>query len=194
MLLAMPHPARIRRDLLLSEAAASLEQGGLEALSMRALARRLDVRAPSLYFHVESRDDLLRELISAGLEDLGARLRQAAAAGGSQRDRVHRMARAYVALAEEQPHRFSLMFGPCPNERRVPADVAARASEPVLRLASELVGERDALFFSEALWSLVHGYAMLRLADQFRINQDHDAGLTYALDLLVDAAERTQQV
>lgn len=186
----MPHPTRIRREDLLREAGAALEAGGLQNLSMRDLARRLDVRAPSLYFHVESREDLLRELIADGLRDLASRLRDADLGGGSYRHRVHRMARAYISLAEEKPQRFSLMFGPCPDDRRVAEELGVSASEPVLRLAAELVGDRDALFFSEALWSLVHGYAMLRLADQFRINPDHDAGFSFSLDLLVDAAER----
>ena len=190
MLLDMPHPTRIHREELLALASAILDEGGLEALSVRELARRLHVRAPSLYFHVESRDDLLRELIERDLGDLASRLRDADQAGGSPRDRVHRMARAYVALAEERPHRFALMFGPCPDERRASDDLGAAASEPVLRVAAELVGKEDALFFSEALWSLVHGYAMLRLAHQFRINPNHEAGLAFSLDLLVDAAER----
>ncbi len=185
----MPHPTRIHHEDIIAAASALLDEGGLDALSMRELARRLDVRAPSLYFHVESRDDLLRELISAGLEKLGSRLRDAGL-GEPPRERVHRMARAYVGFADESPHRFSLIFGPCPDERRAPADLGAAASQPVLDLASELVGAGDALFFSEALWSLVHGYAMLRLAEQFRINPEHDAGFTFALDLLVDAAER----
>ena len=186
----MPHPTRIHREDLIREATAMLEEGGIDALSMRELARRLDVRAPSLYFHVESREDLLREIIAAGLGDLAVRLRAASEAGGSPRSRLHRMALAYVALADEAPHRFSLMFGPCPDERRVPDELGARASEPVLGLAAELVGEANALFFSEAVWSLVHGYAMLRLAEQFRVNPQHEAGLAFSLDLLVDAAER----
>lgn len=185
----MPHPARIRRDQLVATASTILEEDGLEGLSMRELARRLDVRAPSLYFHVESRDDLLRELIGEALADLGRRLRVAAHAGGAPRQVVHRMARAYLAFAEDSPQRFALTFGPCPIERQPREQLAEDASAPVLEVSAALVGDQDALFFSEALWSLVHGYALLRLADQFRINPDHDRGFDFALDLLIDAAE-----
>ena len=155
---------------------------------MRELARRLGVSAPSLYFHVESRDDLLRELIADALADLGARLDAAASTPGSTRARLHAMADAYVRFAEESPHRFALVFGPCPAERRPDDDLGERAAEPVLRVAAELVGPERALFFAEALWSLVHGYTMLRLAEQFRMNPDHEAGFRYSLDLLIDAA------
>ncbi len=187
MMLDMPLPARIRRDELLSTAAALLDDEGIDGVTMRELARRLGVRAPSLYFHVESRDDLLRELIGDALTRLGERLEAAARGGGDVRTRLHAMADAYIAFAEESPHRFALAFGPCPAERRPDDDLGARAAESVLAVATDLVGADRALFFAEAVWSLVHGYTMLRLAEQFRINPDHDAGFRYSLDLLIDA-------
>jgi AcrR family transcriptional regulator len=154
---------------------------------MRELARQLGVSAPSLYFHVESRDDLFRELIVRGLEELGARLRAAKESGGTARERVHAMATAYVTFAEASPQLLALVFGQCPPERLPDVEVGERASGPVLAVAAELLGEERALFFAEALWSIVHGYALLRLAHQFRVNPDHEAGFHYALDLLVDA-------
>jgi AcrR family transcriptional regulator len=184
----MPHPSRIQRDDLLSAATNLLEREGPEGLSMRELARRLGVSAPSLYFHVESRDDLFREIIVRGLEELGTRLSGAQESGRTVRDRVHAMASAYVAFAEESPQLLALVFGQRTPGRMPDAEVGERASEAVLSVARELVGEDEALFFAEALWSMVHGYALLRLADQFRVNPDHEAGFRYALDLLVDAA------
>ncbi|MGH2611168.1 MAG: TetR-like C-terminal domain-containing protein, partial [Tepidiformaceae bacterium] len=104
------------------------------------------------------------------------------------RARLHGMADAYIAFAEESPHRFALVFGPCPAERRPDDDLGARAAEALLSVSGELVGPQRALFFAEAAWSLVHGYTMLRLAEQFRMNPEHEAGIRYSLDLLIDAA------
>jgi AcrR family transcriptional regulator len=185
----MPHPTRIRRDDLLDRAFELLSEEGAEGVSMRELARRLGVSAPSLYFHVESRDDLLRELIASALTELGGRLDAAGQRTGGVRARLRGMARAYIEFAEESPHRFALVFGPCPVDRRPDDDLGARASESLLRVSAELVGPARSLFFAEALWSLVHGYTTLRLAEQFRLNPDHEAGFWYSLDLLIDAAE-----
>ncbi|MEX0783447.1 MAG: TetR/AcrR family transcriptional regulator [Dehalococcoidia bacterium] len=184
----MPHPSRINRQDLLSTASALLERAGAEGVSMRELGRQLGVSAPSLYFHVESRDDLFRELIGRGLEELGERLERAGASAGTARERVHAMATAYLGFAEESPQLFALVFGPCTPERQPDVSLGERASAPVLALGAELVGEESALFFTEALWSMVHGYTLLRLAGQFRINPNHEAGFRYSLDLLVDAA------
>jgi len=52
----------LTRDRLVAEALALVEEQGLEALSMRALAERLDVKAASLYWHVRDREELLQLL------------------------------------------------------------------------------------------------------------------------------------
>ena len=183
----MPYPARLDHLAIVTAARSLLEAEGPEGLSMRALARTLGVSAPSLYFHVESRDDLFRQLIADGLERLAIVLRTANEQG-APRERARQVARAYIGFAEAEPQLFTLTFGPCSDGMRVDDRFGEYASLPVLKLAAELVGESQALFFAGALWSLVHGYTVLRLADQFRTNPDHDATLWYALDVLLAGA------
>lgn len=184
----MPHPNRIEPEAIFATARRLLEQYGLEGLTMRALARELGVSAPSLYFHVESRDDLVRQLIADGLVRFGAAQR-VASQGGTLRQRLRRIAEAYIAFADAEPQLLTLIFGPCPDEMQVDASIGEEASLPVLELAAELVGEERALFFAEALWSLVHGYTVLRLAAQFRMNPAHEEGFWYSLYLLLAGAE-----
>jgi len=184
----MPHPTRIEPTAITATARRMLEREGPEGLSMRGLARELGVSAPSLYFHVESRDDLFRQLIADGLIRFGESQRSASR-GGTVRERLRRIAEAYIAFAEAEPQLFTLIFGPCPDEMQVDVRIGEEASRPVLELATEIVGEGRALFFAEALWSLVHGYTVLRLAAQFRMNPDHEEGFWYSLDLLMAGAE-----
>lgn len=54
---------RLSRDLVLAAAAELADQEGIDALTMRALARRLDVEAMSLYHHVANKDDILDGLV-----------------------------------------------------------------------------------------------------------------------------------
>ena len=49
----------IDRDRLVAAAFAQLEQDGLDGLSMRALAARLGVQAPALYWHLGDKAELL---------------------------------------------------------------------------------------------------------------------------------------
>lgn len=184
----MPYPARIEFPSIITAALRLLERDGPEGLTMRALARDLDVSAPSLYFHVESRDDLLHQLIADGLTRFGTVQREAIR-GGALRDRVRHISEAYIAFAEAGPQLFTLIFGPCTDEPQVDPAIGEAAFAPVLELAAEAVGEQQAPYFAEAIWSLVHGYTVLRLAAQFQMNPDHEAGFWYAIDLLLSGAK-----
>ncbi len=49
-----------------------LEEEGLEGLTMRRLAARIGIRAPSLYKHFESKEQIEDELVLRGLDELQA--------------------------------------------------------------------------------------------------------------------------
>ena len=59
------------RERIFVEALALLESKGLAGLSMRNLADRLHIKAPSLYKHVEGRDEILAELQAHGITQFG---------------------------------------------------------------------------------------------------------------------------
>jgi len=60
----------ITRERLVDAALALVDEEGLEGLSMRALADRLQVKAASLYWHVRDRGELLELLAEAILESV----------------------------------------------------------------------------------------------------------------------------
>lgn len=185
----MPHPARISEPAITDAARALLEEEGVEGLSMRELARRLGVRAPSLYFYVKSRDDLLRLLNSAGLRELGAKLTAAASGAATPGARLHAMADAYASFAFGSPQLFRLIFGPCPEERRAEASAAEAAARPLLAAAGDLVAAEDVLDIARALWSLVHGYTTLALSEQFQMGGEPRQAIHRALDYLLAGIE-----
>jgi TetR/AcrR family tetracycline transcriptional repressor len=63
--------AGLSRSRLVSEALRLVQEEGLEALSMRGLADRLNVKAASLYWHVRDRRELLELLAESILETVG---------------------------------------------------------------------------------------------------------------------------
>src|SRR5213080_3195977 len=58
----------LTRDRLVGAALELVNEEGLDALSMRALADRLEVKAASLYWHVRDRRELLELLAESILE------------------------------------------------------------------------------------------------------------------------------
>jgi AcrR family transcriptional regulator len=143
-----------------------LEQKGRSALSMRRLAARLGVRAPSLYEHLPNKQALEAALISDGLAEWAALAEQAVQGGG---DRLAAVARAFRAYALQHPHLYRLMTER-PLERRLLAPgVEGRAAQPVLDAVG---GDADT---ARALWAFLHGMAINELNGRFPGEADLNA-------------------
>lgn len=93
-------------------AADQLAEGGAGELSLRAIARELNLVSSAIYRYFNSRDELITAMIIDAYNDLADVLE---AAGGNSRQSAARRWRevcfALRAWAREQPHRFGLIFG-----------------------------------------------------------------------------------
>jgi AcrR family transcriptional regulator len=149
-----------RRAELVAAARELLEQEGEAALSMRRLADRLGIRAPSIYKHVPDKASLESALLADGLAEAGDALR---AAGPD----LEAIARAYRDWALAHPHLYRLMTDrPLPRDR-LPEGVEQRAAEPLLAA----LGDEDR---ARAAWAAAHGLASLELAGRFPPGADLD--------------------
>jgi AcrR family transcriptional regulator len=143
-----------------------LEEEGLEGLTMRRLAERLEMRAPSLYKHFPDKQALEAALISEGFEEVAARFERAAAGAD---DPLEAIAHAYRSYAHAHPHLYRLMTErPLDREALAPG-VEDRAALPVY-LA---VGEDPDL--ARAAWAFAHGMTNLELNGRFPPDADLDA-------------------
>jgi TetR/AcrR family transcriptional regulator, tetracycline repressor protein len=62
---------RIQRDVVLQQALEILDEEGVDGLTMRALATKLKIQAPSLYWHFANKQELLEALADALMEGVG---------------------------------------------------------------------------------------------------------------------------
>ena len=149
------------RSALIQAAEEIIKEQGVDALSVRAAARRSGVSHNAPYRHFPDRESLLAELAARGFSLLKKELE-----AGSRRE----MGEAYVRFALAQPELFRLMFGARPRrERYPPLREAARETYAVLVAAFRAVPEiADPEKAAAAAWSLVHGLAQLILDGQFQ--------------------------
>jgi AcrR family transcriptional regulator len=152
----------------LRDAASSiLETEGLEALSLRSVARRAGVSHAAPYRHYLNREALLADVATAGFEQLRSELIQAAQAPGQEAERIAHIGGAYVRFATKHAGLLRLMFGPqLPN----------RPDFPALAAAADAVGEEIGKALGDkalglAVWSAVHGLSMLILEDVIDVGQ-----------------------
>lgn len=164
-----------------------LEEEGPEALTMRRLADRVGIRAPSLYKHLPDKAALEAAIIATGLEEAAATFERAVGSGnGTATDAGDRaggvasavagngggalpaLAAAYRRFALEHPHLYRLMNnGPLPREH-LPPGLEERTAAPLLRVAGGQARAR-------AVWAFAHGMVMLELDHRFPPDADLDA-------------------
>jgi AcrR family transcriptional regulator len=164
------HHGDLRR-VLLSASIELIREGGIEALSLREVAKRAAVSPGAPYHHFKSKRDLLAHLAAAGFERLEATLRDALATS-VRTDAVGHLGAigiAYIEFAQAYPTEFRLMFRPnlvqladLPVDCR-PASAFAILVETSAMVAAQLTAAVDSDSLVCAAWSLVHGAAELIL-------------------------------
>lgn len=98
-------PDRIRR-----EAMRLFVAHGIDAVSLRDIADAAGIKAPSLYAHFRSRDDLIASMFQTGYAAYGRRLAEAAATPGPFRQRLEAMVRLICRLHQEDTLLFNFLL------------------------------------------------------------------------------------
>ncbi|TNM64113.1 TetR/AcrR family transcriptional regulator [Streptomyces sp. NP160] len=98
------------RAALLDEAETVLRESGVEALSLRDLARRTGVSHGAPRSHFIDRQALLDSLAERGFDRFTESIRSALHASTGSADRLRRVGRAYVDFAVDEAALVELMF------------------------------------------------------------------------------------
>ena len=116
------HTADELRELILQASTELIESHGLAGLSAREIARRIDYSPGTLYNVFENLDDLVLTIEGRLLDRLSAALADVAATSLDPRERVLRLASAYLKFTHGNPKLWNLLFEHhLPPERDVPA-------------------------------------------------------------------------
>src|SRR5215469_12655517 len=113
---------------ILTAASDLLEHEG-QALSMRKLAERIGIRAPSLYKHFSSKQALEAALISQGFEDQAAVFEAALVDSPVP---IVAMAEAYRDFAQRHPRLYRLMYERALDRSLLTPGSEDRAAAPVI--------------------------------------------------------------
>jgi AcrR family transcriptional regulator len=105
----MPDPDS-PRERIKREAMRLFVQHGVDAVSMRDIADAVGMKAPSLYAHFRSREDLIGELFFASYAAYGRLLASAAESPGGFRRQLEVMVRAVCALHAEDELLFNFLL------------------------------------------------------------------------------------
>lgn len=155
------------RNGLLEAARSILEEESLAALTLRAVARKAGVSHAAPYRHFPNHEALLVELSIEGFDELRESLVEAAKAQGGESDKIANIGATYMRFVAHRPALARLMFG---------GQLPNRDQFPQLGLKADSIGQEigNALHDSAlglAVWSAVHGLAMLVLENVIDLGQ-----------------------
>ena len=179
-----PAAARTSIPDILAAARAFVESGGVEAVTMAAVAERVGVKAPSLYKRFADRTGLIAAVATDVATDL-ARAMRAAATDTDPAARLEALAVAYRSFALAAPRSTALIFsGVVPGAEPSP-ESQAEAARPVLEAAEAIVGPARALAAARVLTAFAHGFTSMEAAGAFRFGGDVDEAYRLGIAALV---------
>jgi len=162
------------REKILATAREMFASEGVEAVSMRKIADRIEYSATAIYQYFPDKDGLLREICErdfAALAESGLRV----AREPDPLARLRKLGRAYVEFALEHPSSYRLMFmTPKGVEQKASLEgrgVPERDAYAMLRsVVQQCIDENrfrptsaDADLVAQTLWAAVHGLSALAI-------------------------------
>jgi AcrR family transcriptional regulator len=180
-----PARARTSRAEIMAAGRELLEAGGLDAVTMQAIAERVGVRGPSLYKRFASRDDLIAAIGTSVLEELRRELEPFGTLEPAHGLRA--LAAAFRSFALDHPRAYELIFMRLPSDSRPERGRIALAAAPLLELSERLVGPDRALEAARVVTAFATGFVSMELSGAFRLGGDVDEAYRYGVDLIVAA-------
>jgi AcrR family transcriptional regulator len=155
---------------LCQEAERQCLQDGVDAVSMRSLAKGLGCSATTPYTYFENKDEIIAEVRAALLNRVCALLEEIAerGLGAAEWARVH--TKAFIDFAFKEPHAYRLIYDlDLPNVDKYPTLALANARSVRIRTAyvRQLIAEGylkgDATSLGYVYFAAVHGLIVLRM-------------------------------
>jgi AcrR family transcriptional regulator len=186
----MPYPKKIAEADILSHALAIVRQGGVPALSMRTLAGQLGVRASSLYRHFPGRDSLEGALSESAAKILGERMREVSQ-GKKPAGAFRAIGIEYVRFASGERALFELLLAGAYQSGK--GSQGKRLWNFILETVSAVTLIPDDTAAAVAVWSFLHGFAILERSGKFGASGPQgafDAGIEALREGLADSKRR----
>ena len=175
--------AGLNRDAVIAHALEVLDASGARGLTLKAVADRAGVAAPSLYKHIRSLTDL-RALLAVRVLDETARRTGAAVMGRAEEEAVDAFLAEYRALVISHPHRHELVESFPVGDSEVD-----RAAAKVLEVLFAVVrgfgldGE-DLIHAARVLRAAVAGFTALEAGNGYQDPADVDHSFAFLCRML----------
>ncbi|MBW4435589.1 MAG: WHG domain-containing protein [Pleurocapsa minor GSE-CHR-MK-17-07R] len=158
-------------DAVLKLASDLLVTGGVEALSMRTLAKSVGCSTTVLYNLFGSKAGIVDALIAEGFARIREAQQAVLAQGGTATERLLALCLAYRRVALANQTHYQIMFGRISSDEMSDQSkhVALDALSPLVAMVEEACRDDglkvdDPTDFAMALWATAHGFVTIEIA------------------------------
>lgn len=175
---------RVGLDLttILQAAIAIADTEGMEAITLATLARKLNVRPPSLYNHIDGLNGLRDKLAIYGLGQLYNQMADAAI-GKSGDEAVREIGKAYIKFARLHPGLYEATLQAPTKENSEVQEAGGQIVELTIRVLKGYgLDDESSIHAVRGLRSILHGFASLEQKGGFGLPLDLDKSLQLLID------------
>ncbi len=167
---------------------------GFGAVTLATLAKKLNVRPPSLYNHIEGLGGLKKKLAVYGMEVLYERLAKASI-GRSKDEAVHSMSGAYIEFAREHPGIYELTLHALDPEDQDVQRAGSKIVDLTVQILKGYELENDEVIHAvRGLRSILHGFSSLEQKGGFGLSLDLNKSLYLLIESFLAGIHKMKQL
>jgi AcrR family transcriptional regulator len=170
------------KEAILKIAADIADRDGLEAVTIATLAKKLNIKSPSLYNHFDGMNDLRVHMAIYGMNELYNSLINATI-GVAGEEAIHCFAEAYITFARSHHGLYDAI-----TQISLEKDERLQvAGDKTVELVSRVLGtykiNKEEIHIVRGLRSMLHGFASIEKNGGFGLPVDTDESLRNMVDI-----------
>jgi AcrR family transcriptional regulator len=181
--------AGLSAPAVVDAALAVVDEKGVDALTLAAVAQRTGVAAPSLYKHVAGLDELRTLLAARVLDDMADHFTRAVL-GRSGDDAVIALLHAYRDYVRQHPARYAAMPLDPLHDPALAAPGGKLLDVVLAALRAYGLTGSDAIHATRCLRAVAHGFSSLEAGGGFGLPEDLDQTYDHLVAAVISTMRR----
>ncbi|MCY7807671.1 WHG domain-containing protein [Bacillus spizizenii] len=182
----------LSQNMIVDAASQIADQEGLNGVTLAVLSKKMNVRSPSLYNHINGLQAIRTELAVSGLTKLYDQMADAVTVQKGD-SALFSLAQAYVDFAVENPGYYEAALLKVQDKR---AEIVAGQ---IVRLVTYLLiengyaSEKTAIHATRGIRSLLHGFTTLIAKEAFEREEDISKSLSFSIQTFLSGVSRNNK-
>jgi len=180
-------------DTILQATTKMADTQGLDEVTLAFLTKKLNIRPPSLYNHINGLPALRKKFAVYGYEQLHKVLIRATV-GRSKDNAVRALGEAYMVFVRNHPGLYEAMLRSPDPENLELRHIQNETVDTVIQVLNEYhLGEDQTIHATRGLRSILHGFASLEQKRGFGLPLDLDISLHTLIDIFLTGINAIKQ-